>query len=170
LTRPTSNGSAPVELDATLVRSLLEAFDQSDWLEMTVTVGNDRLHVSRRSRHEGAPAADPAPAPAVPATEELAPAEPIHAEPRHTTPEVLTGTVIESPSVGLFWRSPSPGAPPFVDVGTQVSAGDTLAIVEVMKLMNHVVAPGPGTVRAILAENGGRVEHGQPLFAIDPEG
>jgi biotin carboxyl carrier protein len=56
-----------------------------------------------------------------------------------------------------------------VDVGTQVSAEDTLAIVEVMKLMNHIVAPVPGTVRAILAANGARVEYGQPLFAIDPE-
>ena len=77
--------------------------------------------------------------------------------------------LIESPSVGLFWRSPSPGAPPFVDVGTRVAAEDTLAIVEVMKLMNHIVAPVAGTVRAILAENGARVEYGQPLFAVDPE-
>jgi acetyl-CoA carboxylase biotin carboxyl carrier protein len=81
----------------------------------------------------------------------------------------LTGTVVESPSVGLFWRSPAPGAPPFVEAGTHVAAGDTLAIVEVMKLMNHIVAPAPGTVQAVLAENGARVDYGQPLFAIDPE-
>jgi biotin carboxyl carrier protein len=81
----------------------------------------------------------------------------------------LTGTVVESPSVGLFWRSPAPGAPPFVDAGTHVAAGDTLAIVEVMKLMNHVVAPAPGIVQAVLAENGARVEYGQSLFTIGPE-
>jgi acetyl-CoA carboxylase biotin carboxyl carrier protein len=85
------------------------------------------------------------------------------------TTQPLTGTVVESPSVGLFWRSPAPGAPPFVEAGTPVAAGDTLAIVEVMKLMNHVVAPAPGTVQAVLAENGARVEYGQPLFTIGPE-
>jgi acetyl-CoA carboxylase biotin carboxyl carrier protein len=71
--------------------------------------------------------------------------------------------------VGLFWRAPSPGAPPFVEVGARVAAGETVAIVEVMKLMNHVVAAAPGTVQAVLAENGARVEYGQPLFTIDPE-
>jgi acetyl-CoA carboxylase biotin carboxyl carrier protein len=81
----------------------------------------------------------------------------------------LTGVLVESPSVGLFWRSPSPGAPPFVDVGTRVAVEDTLAIVEVMKLMNHLVAPVSGTVNAILAENGARIEYGQPLVAIDPD-
>lgn len=77
-------------------------------------------------------------------------------------------TVIESPSVGLFWRSPSPGAPPFVEVGAAVAAGDTVAIVEVMKLMNHVAAPTDGVVSAILVENGGPVEFGQTIVTIDP--
>ena len=78
--------------------------------------------------------------------------------------------MIESPSVGLFWRAPSPGAPPFVEVDARVAEGDTLAIVEVMKLMNHVVAPVDGVVRAIVPENGESVEYGQPLVVIDPEG
>lgn len=80
------------------------------------------------------------------------------------------GTRVESPSVGLFWRSPSPGAPPFVEVGQQVSAGDTVAIVEVMKLMNHVAAPVDGVVTAILVENGASVEYGQTIVIVDPEG
>jgi acetyl-CoA carboxylase biotin carboxyl carrier protein len=74
--------------------------------------------------------------------------------------------VVESPSVGLFWRAPSPGAPPFVEVGATVNEGDTLAIVEVMKLMNHVVAPAAGEVKAIVPENGEAVEYGQPLVVI----
>jgi acetyl-CoA carboxylase biotin carboxyl carrier protein len=74
--------------------------------------------------------------------------------------------VVESPSVGLFWRAPSPGAPPFVEVGAAVAEGDTLAIVEVMKLMNHVVAPVAGVVKAIAPENGEAVEYGQPLVVI----
>jgi acetyl-CoA carboxylase biotin carboxyl carrier protein len=78
--------------------------------------------------------------------------------------------VIESPSVGLFWRAPSPGAPPFVEVGSAVTEGDTLAIVEVMKLMNHVTAPAAGVVKAILPANGESVVLGQPLVVIDAEG
>ena len=77
--------------------------------------------------------------------------------------DVASGTAIESPSVGLFWRAPSPGAPPFVEVGDRVSPGDTVAIVEVMKLMNHVVATHEGVVTAILVENGAPVEFGQAL-------
>jgi acetyl-CoA carboxylase biotin carboxyl carrier protein len=80
------------------------------------------------------------------------------------------GMRIESPSVGLFWRAPSPGAPPFVEVGGRVSAGDTVAIVEVMKLMNHVASPVDGVVTAILVENGDSVEFGQPIVVVDPEG
>jgi len=151
--------ATPAELHQPLVHALLEAFDRSDWLEMTVTIGNDRLHVSRR----GLWVVDEEPEP------ESAAPEAVHTEPTHATPVPLTGMVVESPSVGLFWRSPSPGAPPFVEPGTHVSADDTLAIVEVMKLMNHLVAPAAGTVRAILAENGARVDYGQPLIAIDPD-
>jgi acetyl-CoA carboxylase biotin carboxyl carrier protein len=166
-----TDGSARFELDQPTIHALLEAFDKSDWLEMTVSIGNDRLHVSRRARGDGAPEAalaelEPEPS----AAPGRALPELVQLQPAHATPQPLTGTVVESPSVGLFWRSPAPGAPPFVDVGTHVAAGDTLAIVEVMKLMNHIVAPAPGTVQAVLAENGARVDYGQPLFTIDPAG
>jgi acetyl-CoA carboxylase biotin carboxyl carrier protein len=158
-----TDGSGRLELDQPTIRALLEAFDGSDWLEMTVSIGSDRLHVSRRAPGEKAPSesAAPVPEPAVP--------EVVHAPPAHTTARPLTGTVVESPSVGLFWRSPAPGVPPFVDAGTHVDTGDTLAIVEVMKLMSRVVAAASGTVQAVLAENGARVEYGQPLFTIDPD-
>jgi acetyl-CoA carboxylase biotin carboxyl carrier protein len=161
-----TDGSARLELDERTIHALLEAFDESDWLEMTISAGNDRLYVSRRPHGDGAPRparVEPAPVPA----SEPAVAEPA---PERAAPETLAGAVVESPSVGLFWRSPAPGAPPFVEAGQQVSAGDTLAIVEVMKLMNHVVAPAPGIVEAILAENGARVEYGQPLLTIVSEG
>jgi acetyl-CoA carboxylase biotin carboxyl carrier protein len=123
-----------------------------------------------------APAPAPAPAAPVPAPGNGAAASPggaagapaPGAAPTTTIP--ADGTKIESPSVGLFWRAPSPGAPPFVEVGQQVAAGDTVAIVEVMKLMNHVAAPVDGVVTAILVENGESVEFGQPLVVIDPEG
>ena len=70
--------------------------------------------------------------------------------------------------MGLFWRAPSPGAPPFVELGGRVAAGDTVAIVEVMKLMNHVRAGVAGTVLAVHPENGQMVEHGDPLFTVEP--
>jgi acetyl-CoA carboxylase biotin carboxyl carrier protein len=171
-----------MEMDQRLMQALLDAFDKSDWQEMTVTVGSDRLHVSRRAESDGgAPAAEPTAPPTAVAPTEAAPAaapppkpapardDPTHAEQMHGSAEGRTGTVIESPSVGLFWRAPSPQSPPFVEVGARVGSGDTLAIVEVMKLMNHVVSPVAGVVKAILAENGATVEYGQPIFVVDPE-
>jgi acetyl-CoA carboxylase biotin carboxyl carrier protein len=163
-----TDGSGRLELDQPTIHALLEAFDKSDWLEMTVSIGSDRLYVSRRARGERA--TEPTSSAAEPVIPEPSVTEVVHALPAHTTTQPLTGTVVESPSVGLFWRSPAPGAPPFVEAGTHVAAGDTLAIVEVMKLMNHVVAAAPGTVQAVLAENGARVEYGQPLFTFDPDG
>ena len=169
-----SNG---MEISQATIRALLDAFEQSDWREMTVTIGSDRLHVSRdavASTHGSAPppphVSPPSQAPGASVSE---PVEQLGAEthePPVVTPPVPSGLVVESPSVGLFWRAPSPAAPPFVEVGGAVSAGDTLAIVEVMKLMNHVVAPVGGTVKAILPANGEAVEYGQVLVVIDPEG
>ncbi|HVX32216.1 MAG TPA: biotin/lipoyl-containing protein, partial [Solirubrobacterales bacterium] len=83
-------------------------------------------------------------------------------------PDSPPGHVVASPSVGVFWRSPEPGATPFVDVGQAVEVGQTLCIVEVMKLMQHVVADVAGTIAAIHVENGDNVEFGTPLFSIDP--
>lgn len=181
-----------MEMSPETIKALLDAFDRSDWREMVVTIGEDRLHVSRDPLPEGATspqpvAAPPAAAPAAPEavepptpaakTEQAAatgaaeagpPAASAGAETSAEVPE--GGTAIESPSVGLFWRAPSPGAPPFVEVGQKVAAGETVAIVEVMKLMNHVASPVDGVVSAILVENGAAVEFGQPIVIVGPEG
>ncbi len=77
------------------------------------------------------------------------------------------GTPLKSPMVGTFYRSPSPGAPAFVEVGQVVSKGQTLCIVEAMKLLNEIESDAAGTVKAILVENGQPVEYGQPLFVIE---
>lgn len=179
-----------MEMTPETIKALLDAFDGSDWKEMIVTVGDDRLHVSRDPLPEGATLAPPpsasGPGPAAPPAGPVAagdPPPPAVAKassgvgPPTAPPaggagaDIAEGhTAIESPSVGLFWRSPSPGAPPFVEVGQTVSAGDTVAIVEVMKLMNHVAAPVDGVVSAILVENGAPVEFGQAIVTIDPEG
>jgi acetyl-CoA carboxylase biotin carboxyl carrier protein len=159
-----------MELSPETIKALLDAFDRSDWREMIVTVGDDRLHVSRDASANGGPPPPPAAATRAAAAEPVAP-EPTAPEPPTTGPPALPAdsTVVESPSVGLFWRAPAPGAEPFVEVGERVASGDTVAIVEVMKLMNHVVAPVDGTVTAILVENGAAVEFGQALVVIEPE-
>ena len=172
-----SSESNGLEINQATIRALLDAFEQSDWREMTVTFGNDRLHVSRdavASAHApGPPPPNVSPPSQAPGASVSEPAEHLGVEthePPVVTPPVPSGLVVESPSVGLFWRAPSPAAPPFVEVGVVVSAGETLAIVAVMKLMNHVVAPVGGTVKAILPANGEAVEYGQVLVVIDPEG
>jgi acetyl-CoA carboxylase biotin carboxyl carrier protein len=158
-----------MEMNPETIKALLDAFESSDWQEMTITIGADRLHVSRDPSTNGALVA-PVPAPVPPASPSPPPAA---AAPPPTPPPAApvdaVGTVIASPSVGLFWRAPSPSSPPFVDVGARVSAGDTVGIVEVMKLMNHVVAPVAGSVTAIHVANGDMVEFGQPLVVVDPE-
>jgi acetyl-CoA carboxylase biotin carboxyl carrier protein len=181
-----------MEMSPETIRALLDAFDRSDWREMVVEVGEDRLHVSRDQLTELAPAGAPAPvAPAAPTAGPVPAGDPplpavakaSSATGPPTTPPAdaaaassagdgasAKGERVESPSVGLFWRAPSPGAPPFVEVGQTVAAGDTVAIVEVMKLMNHVAAPVDGVVTGILVENGASVEFGEPIVVIDPEG
>jgi acetyl-CoA carboxylase biotin carboxyl carrier protein len=165
-----------MEMNPETIRALLDAFEASDWQEMTVTIGADRLHVSRDGRVDSSvPSAPPAPAPAAAAAVAATPngastATPaLEAVPAAASPADAKGTVIAAPSVGLFWRAPSPSSPPFVEVGARVSAGDTVGIVEVMKLMNHVVAPLAGVVTAVHVDNGAMVEFGQPLVVVDPE-
>lgn len=167
-----------MEMNDQTIKALLTAFDASDWEEMTVTIGGDRLHVSRSEStlSDVLPPAPSAPeAVAVPAAPLPAASAPAAPAPEATpgpaapaAPAAPAGTAIESPSVGLFWRSPSPGAPPFVEVGGEVEVGATVAIVEVMKLMNHVTSPVRGTVMAIHPENGEAVEFGQALVIVDP--
>ena len=81
-------------------------------------------------------------------------------------PEAPAGHVVKSPMVGTFYRSSAPGAAPFVDVGATVKEGDTLCIIEAMKLLNEIDADASGTIKQILVENGQPVEFGQPLFII----
>jgi len=173
-----------MEMSPETIRALLDAFERSDWREMVVEVGEDRLHVSRdplpvEAAAPAAPVAGPSAPPVGPVAAGDPPPLPVAEASSGVVPPTAPpagevaeakGTRVESPSVGLFWRAPSPGAPPFVELGGRVAAGDTVAIVEVMKLMNHVPSPVDGVVTAILVENGGAVEFGQPIVVVDPEG
>jgi len=161
------------------VKVLVQAFEASDWDEMSVRFGDTALELTRTGRPptahaaSGAPAAPPAAAPAAVAAAAPAPAAAPSTANSAAAPaaaaNIPDGHVISAPSLGLFWRSPQPGAPAFVEVGQHVNAEDTVCIVEVMKLMNHVKAGATGTVAAIVPGNGEMVEFGVPLVVITPD-
>ncbi|MGM0413504.1 MAG: acetyl-CoA carboxylase biotin carboxyl carrier protein [Pseudomonadota bacterium] len=151
-------------MDIRKVKKLIELLEQSGVAEIEITEGEESIRISRES------SAAPAPAPVAPAPAAPAPAAaPVGgdapaAEPEDTTP---SGHQVCSPMVGTFYAAPSPGAGPFVQVGDRVSEGDTLCIIEAMKLMNQIEADKAGTIKAVLVENGQPVEFDQPLFVID---
>ena len=151
-------------MDLRKLKTLIELVENSGIAELELTEGEEHVRISRMSsvsapavqhHYAAAPMAAPAPA-AAPAAAASAPAVP-------AAPE---GHMVKSPMVGSFYRAASPGAKPFVDVGSTVNAGDTICIIEAMKLLNEIEADKAGVIKAILVENGQAVEFGQPLFII----
>jgi acetyl-CoA carboxylase biotin carboxyl carrier protein len=147
-------------MDLRKLKTLIDLVAESGIAEIEVTEGEDKVRIVK---HAQASALAPAAAP--PMTAAAAPAAP--ASPVAPAPvEAIEGTLVKSPMVGTFYRSPSPGAKPFVEVGQTVKAGDTLCIIEAMKLLNEIEAEVAGEVREVLVDNGQPVEYGQPLFVI----
>ncbi len=148
------------------IREILELLKGSDVTELEVVRGDDVLKVRRGQAAEMRPvAAVPAPpvSPAPPSrTEESVPAPPKE-PPKPAFKEIV------SPIVGTFYRAPAPDAAPFVEVGSRVTKGQVLCIVEAMKIMNQIESDASGVVVAILVENAQPVAYGQPLFHISPE-
>ena len=149
-------------MDLRKLKTLIDLVSESGVAELEITEGEDRVRiVNRQAAQAVVPTAGrtvagqrgaTAPAPSAPA------AAPVAAdEPKQT---------INSPMVGTFYRAPSPGATPFVDVGQRVKAGDTVCIIEAMKLLNEIEAETDGVIQEILVDNGAPVEFGQPLFVI----
>jgi acetyl-CoA carboxylase biotin carboxyl carrier protein len=153
-------------MDIRKVKKLIELLDESGVAEIEIKEGEESVRISRQSQTMMA-AAPPmyTPPPPVPAAAPVAAA----AEAPAVAPaaETIEGHAIKSPMVGTFYRAPSPGASSFVEVGQSVNAGDTLCIIEAMKLLNQIEADKAGTIKAILVENGQPVEYDQPLFIID---
>lgn len=158
-------------MDIRKVKKLIELLEQSNVAEIEIHEGEESVRISRHgggalimpqglTMHPGAtalalpPAASPAAAlvPTRPGDELL---------------DGLVGEVVRSPMVGTFYRSPSPGSLPFVEEGQKVKAGETLCIIEAMKILNQIECERAGTVRRILVENGQPVEYNQPLFVIE---
>ena len=141
-------------MDLRKLKTLIDLVAESGISELEVTEENDKVRIVNKVQTVAVVAA-PAPA-AAPAAQEPAPAP----EP------AATGTTVTSPMVGTFYRAPNPGAEPFVKVGDHVEAGQTLGIIEAMKLLNEIEAETSGTIKEICVENAQPVEFGQPLFII----
>jgi acetyl-CoA carboxylase biotin carboxyl carrier protein len=149
-------------MDIRKIKKLIEMLEESNLGEIEIKEGEESIRISRAG--SAAPTAQwmqaPAPAPVaapVATAPEAAPA----------APSLPTGHMVTSPMVGTFYRSPSPSAASFVEVGSQVKVGDTLCIIEAMKILNTIESDKAGTVKAILKENGQPVEFGEPLFVIE---
>lgn len=154
-------------MDLRKLKKLIDLVEESGIAEIEVTEGEEKVRITRSTAPQQAIYAAPtavhhaAPAPAAPtpaAAPVTAPAAPAARD---------LSNAQKSPMVGTFYRAPSPTSPPFVEVGQTVKAGDTLCIIEAMKLMNEIEAEKSGVVKEILVENGHPVEYGEPLFIIE---
>jgi acetyl-CoA carboxylase biotin carboxyl carrier protein len=146
-------------MDLRKLKTLIELVESSGIGELEIQEGEERVRITRGARPSEAPAPVPVYATAAP----LAAPAPAEAPAAPAEPE---GHLVRSPMVGTFYRATSPGVKPFVEVGDLVQIGDTLCIIEAMKLMNEIEADKAGVVKQVLAENGQPVEYGQPLVVI----
>jgi acetyl-CoA carboxylase biotin carboxyl carrier protein len=161
-------------MDLRKLKALIDLVEKSGIAELEVTEGEERVRISRVSANGSAvmmhapmqamtamtlPAATAAAAP-------MAPAAPDAGSKASDVPAAPEGHTVKSPMVGTFYRASTPGGKPFVEVGQTVSEGETLCIIEAMKLLNEIEADKSGTIKAVLVENGQPVEFGEPLFII----
>jgi acetyl-CoA carboxylase biotin carboxyl carrier protein len=154
-------------MDLRKLKKLIDLVQESGIAELEITEGEEKVRIRRGGAAEVMPAAA-APAPA--AAPLPAPAAPAGAPAPAALPEAPAGPeghLVKSPMVGTFYRAASPEAKPFVEVGDAVKAGQTVCIIEAMKLMNEIECDRDGVVKAVLVENGQPVEYGEPLFVIE---
>ncbi|MBC8519695.1 MAG: acetyl-CoA carboxylase biotin carboxyl carrier protein [Gammaproteobacteria bacterium] len=149
-------------MDIRKVKKLIELLEESGIAEIEIQEGEESVRISRYG--QGAVAAPAMAAPV--AVSELPVAAPESASEPAAAPS-FSGHEVKSPMVGTFYRSASPGAKPFVEIGDSVSAGDTICIIEAMKILNEIEADKSGTIKAVLAENAEAIEFEQPLFVIE---
>ncbi len=152
-------------MDIRKIKKLIELLEESGIAEIEIQEGDDSVRISRYGQASATPVATVAPA----ATAVAAPA-PAAAEspaPEAAPTPTFSGHEVKSPMVGTFYRSASPGAKPFVEIGDTVAEGDTICIIEAMKILNQIEADKSGTIKAILVDNAEAVEFEQPLFVID---
>jgi acetyl-CoA carboxylase biotin carboxyl carrier protein len=153
-------------MDLRKLKKLIDLVQESGIGEIEITEGEEKVRISRQlaappmlMAHPGMQPMMMPSGPAPAASGPSAPASTAAPEPK--------GHALKSPMVGTFYRAPSPGAPAFAEVGQSVSKGQTVCIIEAMKLLNEIESDFAGTIKAILVENGQPVEYGQPLFLIE---
>lgn len=154
-------------MDIRKVKKLIELLEESDVAEIEIHEGEESVRISRNTSVQAPqfmmPPMYPGAMPMPEAQVATAPA----AAPAVDEPEIELGHIVASPMVGTFYRAPTPGAKFFVEEGQQVSAGETLCIIEAMKILNQIESDKTGTVKKILVDNGQPVEYNEPLFVID---
>ena len=155
-------------MDLRKLKKLIDLVQDSGIAELEITEGEEKVRITRavagQTIYAGAPMMQPGMMPMYPQQQAPAPAPAAVAAPAE--PAAPEGHVVKSPMVGTFYRTPSPNSKSFVEVGQTVKTGDTLCIIEAMKLMNEIEADESGVIKAILIENGQPVEYGEPLFII----
>lgn len=158
-------------MDLRKLKKLIDLVEESGISELELTEGEEKVRISRALMPNQAPVqymAAPYTAAQHSAAQQATPASPANPEPTAAPAAAeIEGQVVKSPMVGTFYRSSSPDSKPFVDVGSKVGIGDTLCIIEAMKLLNEIEADVAGIVKKIVLENGQPVEYGEPLFIIE---
>ncbi|MEN8813682.1 MAG: acetyl-CoA carboxylase biotin carboxyl carrier protein [Glaciecola sp.] len=150
-------------MDIRKIKKLIELVEESGIAELEITEGEESVRIHRGGVAPVAPVYAPAPV-AAPAAPTAPAAAPVAAP---AAPAEPTGHTVKSPMVGSFYRASSPEAKPFVEVGSKVNVGDTLCIIEAMKMMNQIESDKAGVVKAILVNNQDAIEFDQPLFVIE---
>ena len=149
-------------MDLRKLKTLIDLVSESNVSELEITEAEGKVRIVK-----GQPAVVQAAAPLAAPVAAAAPAPAVAAPVPAAAPEVTAGHTVKSPMVGTFYRASSPGAKSFVEIGSQVKEGDTICIIEAMKILNEIEADKSGTVTQILCENGQAVEYGQPLLMIE---
>jgi acetyl-CoA carboxylase biotin carboxyl carrier protein len=150
-------------MDLRKLKKLIDLVEESGIAELEITEGEEKVRISRNNSSNAPASASVMQVAAAPAVAPTAAATPAAGEPAAPAAE---GHVLKSPMVGTYYRAPTPGAKPFVEVGQSVNEGDTVCIIEAMKLLNEIEADRSGVIKAILVENGQPVEYGHPLMVI----
>jgi acetyl-CoA carboxylase biotin carboxyl carrier protein len=149
-------------MDLRKLKTLIDLVSESNVSELEITEAEGKVRIVK-----GGPAGVYAAQAPAPMQQALAAPAPAAAPVAAAAPEAPKGHTVKSPMVGTFYRASAPGAKAFVEIGSQVKEGDTICIIEAMKILNEIEADKAGTVTQILCENGQAVEYGQPLFVIE---
>jgi len=154
-------------MDIRKIKKLIELVEESGISELEISEGEESVRISRAAPAQAYPMMQQAYAMPAQPQPGLAAAVAPAAAPAEAAPAAISGHIVRSPMVGTFYRTPSPDAKAFIEVGQKVTAGDTLCIVEAMKMMNQIEADKSGVVKAILVESGQPVEFDEPLVVIE---